>query len=213
MIDWRIEAVTFGNCTCDHNCPCQFELDPTQGYCYGMEVGEIERGHFGDLRLDGLRFALTYAWPGPIHEGNGAMQTIIDARAGDAQRAALETLLHGGETEEARTHWRVFHAMATTVHDTLFLPIELDIDVDRRRASVSIPGVMEGTGQPIISPATGAEHRVRIDIPHGIEFEIAEVGIASTTSTAAVPLDLRGGYAQFSRLHHTGKGPVRTRGL
>ena len=54
MIDWRIDAVTFGNCNCDLNCPCQFELYPTQGHCHGFEIGEIETGHFGDIRLDGL---------------------------------------------------------------------------------------------------------------------------------------------------------------
>ena len=46
--DWYIEATTFGNCSCDYNCPCQFELRPTHGYCRGFEIGRIERGHFGD---------------------------------------------------------------------------------------------------------------------------------------------------------------------
>ncbi len=44
MIDWRIDAVTFGNCNCDLNCPCQFELYPTQGHCNGFEIGKIETG-------------------------------------------------------------------------------------------------------------------------------------------------------------------------
>ena len=211
MIDWRIEAVTFGNCNCDLNCPCQFELDPTKGHCRGMEVGIIERGHFGDVTLDGLRYVQTYAWPGPIYEGNGEMQSIVDARADPDQRAALATLLHGGETDEAKTHWWVFHAMSSRIHETLFLPIEVEIDVAARRARASIPGVFEASGKPIVSPATGEEHRVRIDIPHGIEFEIAEVGRASTRNSAAVALDLDGSYGQFNRIHHTGKGVVRTR--
>jgi len=210
MIDWRIEATTFGNCNCDLNCPCQFELDPTRGHCRGVEIGIIDRGHFGDVRLDGLRYVQSYAWPGPIYEGNGEMQSIIDVRADPDQRRALETLLHGGEVEAAKTHWWVFHAMSPTVHETLFLPIEVEIDVDARRARAVIPGVLEATGTPIVSPVTGEEHRVRIDLPNGIEFEIAEVGRASTRSSAAVVLELDDSYGQFNRIHHTGKGVVRS---
>src|SRR5918995_3994970 len=123
MIDWYIEAVSFGNCNCDWACPCQFESLPTHGNCRGFEAFEIERGHFGDVRLEGLRVVLLYAWPGAIFEGNGEAQVIIDERANAEQRRALETVLHGGETEEGKTHWWVFHAMSSKVHETLYKPI------------------------------------------------------------------------------------------
>ena len=42
----------------------------------GVEVVRIDEGHFGDVRLDGLYVAVLYAWPGPIFEGNGALQAI-----------------------------------------------------------------------------------------------------------------------------------------
>jgi Protein of unknown function (DUF1326) len=50
------------------------------GNCCGFEVIRIDRGHFGEVPLDGLCAALVYAWPGPIFEGNGEMQAIIDER-------------------------------------------------------------------------------------------------------------------------------------
>ena len=31
----------------------------------------IERGHFGDTPLDGVRYAQVYHWDGAVHEGNG----------------------------------------------------------------------------------------------------------------------------------------------
>ncbi len=211
MIDWSIEAITFGSCNCDYNCPCQFELRPTHGHCRGFEVGRIERGHFGDVRLDGLSYGLIYAWPGAVFEGNGAMQAVIDERAKPDQRKALASVLHGGETEEAKTHWWVFHAMSSTVHEPVYKPIDFDVDIERRVARVAIPGILEATGRPIISPATGDEHRVRIDIPNGIEFEIAEIGSATTKATGPIELDLNDSYGQFNRIHHTGQGVVRTR--
>lgn len=212
MIDWRIDAVTFGSCNCDYGCPCQFERRPNQGHCRGFEVGCIESGHFGDVRLDGLCYALTYAWPGAVYEGNGETQIVVDERADESQRKALATILRGGETEEARTHWWVFNAMSSKAHEPLYLSIDAQIDIEDRRARVAIPTLLESTGRPIISPATGAEHRVRIDILDGIEFEIAEVGSASTKATGVIKLDLNDTYGQFNRIRHTGKGVVRTRG-
>ena len=208
LIDWYVEGIDYGNCNCDWGCPCQFESLPSQGNCRGFEALEITRGHFGKTDLTGLRTAIIYAWPGPIFEGNGEMQVIIDERANAEQRTALETILHGGETQEAATHWWVFHAMSKTVHETLFKPIEFECDIEARAARVHIPGILESKGEPIRSPATGAFHRVRIDIPNGIEFEIAEIGSASTQATGKIRLDLMNSYGQFSRLRHSGTGVV-----
>lgn len=210
MIDWSIEAISFGNCNCDYGCPCQFEQRPSRGDCRGFEAGRIERGHFGEVRLDGLCYAVMYAWPGAIYEGNGAIQAIIDEHADEQQRQALATVLYGGETEPAATHWWVFHAMSTTVHPPVFGPISFEADIERRTARVSIPAILESTGRPIVSPATGEPHRVRIDIPNGIEFEIAEIGSASTTATGPIPLALNDTYGQFNRIRHSRTGVVHT---
>ena len=71
-----------------------------------------------------------------------------------------------------------------------------------------IPGILKSTGEPIRSPATGAPHRVRIDIPNGIEFKIAEIGSASTKATSKIQLDLKNTYGQFNILRHSGTGVV-----
>jgi hypothetical protein len=211
MIDWSVEAVSFGSCNCDYGCPCQFERRPGQGNCRGFEAGRIERGHFGSVTLDGLCYAVLYAWPGAIYEGNGAMQAIIGERADEGQRKALATVLYGAETEEAKTHWWVFRAMSTTVHEPIFKPIDVEVDIEHRTARVSIAALLQSTGRPIVSPATGEQHRVRIDIPNGIEFEIAEIGSASTVASGLIPLDLDDTYGQFNIIRHSGSGVVRGR--
>jgi hypothetical protein len=195
QVDWYIEGVEFSNCNCDYGCPCQF-------------VVRIDKGHFGDVQLAGLRAALLYAWPGPIYEGNGEMQAIIDERAGAEQREALAAVLYGGETNEGATHWWVYRTMARTVHPPIFRPIEFEMVLDARTARVVIPGVLQSSGRPIRSPATGAEHRVRIDIPGGIEFEVAEIGSATTEAMASIALDLQDTYGQFNILRHSGMGVV-----
>jgi len=207
-IDWYVEGIEFGSCNCIYACPCQFEALPTYGDCRGFEVLRIDRGHFGDVSLEGLNIALLYAWPGPIFEGKGEMQVIVDERADPRQRQALTRIVHGEETEEGATHWWVYRSMSDTLHETLIKPIKFDVDLDARNAHVAIPGVLESVGRPILSPATGQEHRVRISIPNGIEFEDAEVGSAKTRATTAIRLDLANTYGQFNRLRHSGKGVV-----
>jgi hypothetical protein len=207
-VDWHVEGIEFSNCNCVYGCPCQFEDVPTDGLCKGFEVVRIDKGHFNDTKLDGLYVALVYSFPGPIYEGKGQIQAIIDERADEAQRAALATVLYGGETDEAATHWWVYHAMSDTVHEPLFKPIEFEVDLEARTARVNIPGVLESTGRPIASPVSGDEHRVRIDIPNGIEFEQAEIGNASTKATGAIELDLTDSYGQWSVLRHSGGGVV-----
>ena len=113
MTDWYVEGISFGNCNCAYGCPCQFEALPTYGDCRGFEVLRIDKGYFADLDLSGLKIAVLYSWPGPIFEGKGEFQVIIDERADPGQRKALETVLHGEETEEAATHWWVFAPCAT----------------------------------------------------------------------------------------------------
>jgi hypothetical protein len=46
----------------------------------------VEEGHFGNVELDGLSFVVTLSFQGPLHEGNGTIQPIIDERADAEQR-------------------------------------------------------------------------------------------------------------------------------
>lgn len=72
-----------------------------------------------------------------------------------------------------------------------------------------IPGLLESSARPIISPVNGQPHRVRIELPQGIEFTMAEIGSASSRSNAAIALDIKDSYGQFSAIRHTGQGIVR----
>jgi len=210
QVDWYIEGPEFGSCNCAFGCPCQFEALPTHGDCRGMEAVRIDKGHYGETDLAGLNFVVMYAWPGPIFEGDGAIQAIIDERANGGQRAALASVLYGGDTGEAATHWWVFAAMSATEHEPLFKAFEFEIDIAARTAKISIPGIMEASGAPIIPPHGGGPHRAAIAIPNGIEFEYAEMGSGTAkTSGTVIDLDIAGKYGQFNMLRHSGRGVVR----
>jgi hypothetical protein len=209
MIEWYVKGQEFGNCNCHYGCPCQFNALPTHGDCRAMSAFQIEEGRFGDVVLDGTAAAFIAAWPGPVHEGNGTMQHIVDNGASVEQRDALLRIMSGQETEPMKTMWSVFAAMTTTFLDPLVRPIEIDIDIEARRGRVSVPGVIVTTGEPIRNPVTGDEHRVRIDLPNGFEYRITEVGSATTETGPEAGVDLRldNSYGQFAEIHlsHSGR--------
>ena len=90
----------------------------------------------------------------------------------------------------------------------LRLPIEFEMDQDERTAHVSIPGYLEGKGEPLKNPFNGASHRVQIRCPDGIEFDIADIGNASTDIKGGIPMKLENSYGQFIYLDHTNNGPA-----
>src|SRR6266436_564 len=208
-VKWAIKGREFVNCNCAYGCPCQFNALPTHGNCKAVVGFDIEEGHHGGTRLDGLKAAGVLAWPGPIHEGRGEAQLIIDQRATPAQRQALLRILAGEDTEPGATVWQVFSTTREKIHEPVFAPIEFVVDRERRTARLVVPGVIEGRGEPIRNPVTGAEHRVRIDIPNGFEYTIAEMGRGWTKTSGAIKLDLVDSYGQFANIHLCQNGIVR----
>ena len=207
--EWRIRGTELANCNCAYGCPCQFNALPTYGDCRAAAAWEFDEGHFGDIRLDGLRAAFLVSFPGPVHHGNGTMQIIIDERANPAQRDALLKIITGQETDDAATMWWIFSAMAPNKLQPLFRPIEYEVDIDARRGHFRVPGIVETVGEPIKNPVTGAEHRVRIDLMDGFEYLVAEMGSATTKATAAIALEgLENTYAQFAHIHLSNEGIV-----
>jgi len=210
-IDWMIKGPWLTTCNCVVGCPCQFNALPSNGHCRAAVGCEIVEGNFGKVKLDGVRFAGMFAWPGAIHFGGGEAQPIIDARATPQQRDAILTIMKGEETEPGATIFNVFASTFVKLHDPLFLAIEFSADVDGRTGRLHVPGVLDVTSEPIRNPVTGAAHRVRIDMPDGFEYTQAEVAQATTRSgqRAAIPLDWRGSHAHFTQLHYTRQGVVR----
>jgi hypothetical protein len=210
MVNWRIKGRGFQNCNCNYGCPCQFNALPTYGNCEAVMGYEIEQGNFGEINLDGLRIAGIYSWPGPVHEGDGRMQLIIDESADGQQRDALIRIMHGEETEPMATMWAVYSAMSPNKLQPLSKTIDLAIDVENRIGRISVPDVFETEGEPIRNAVTGDVQRARIDLPHGFEYEIAEMGSASTKATGEIKLNFENSYGQFAEIHISHKGVVRS---
>jgi hypothetical protein len=121
--------------------------------------------------------------------------------------------MSGQDTDPFATVFAVFASTLTEAYDPIFAPIEFDVDVDARKGRFVVAGVAECVGEPIKNPVTGAEHRARIDIPHGFEYEIAEMGSGTATTQGKIQLKLKDSYGQFARLHLNNHGVVKNRAV
>ncbi len=207
--EWTMKGAEFANCNCVIGCPCQFNALPSHGHCRAMTFVEIESGRFNDVPLDGLRWGIFGAWPGPIHKGGGTFQALIDARATAAQRAALEAIALGRETEPGKLVWQVFSTTVTTVLPTKFVPIDLHIDVAGRMAALHVPGVIDAEAAPIRNPVTGAPHRASVTLPEGFEYTTAEFASGKTNAPGAVELKFDNTHAHLAHIHWSTHGVVR----
>ena len=207
-VKWDVEGPEFANCNCVYACPCQFNSLPTDNVCKAMGMMRIDRGYFGDISLDGLHMGFLIDFPNPIHEGNGKHQVIIDERASEGQRHAMQSILRGDETDDMATHWWVYSKMSSTHFEPLIAPIEFMIDIENRTATTNVGDSVKSSCRPIVNATSGAEHRVRIDLPNGFEYRVAEIGSASTTSSGDIALDLNDSYGQLAHIHLSNSGYV-----
>jgi hypothetical protein len=185
-------------CNCDWGCPCQFNALPTKGRCDGMAGIEIREGNYGSVRLDGVRFAELFWFPGAVHEGNGTYQLILDEGTTPEQRDALRTITSGAA---GGMPFEIFAAVSPNKLEPLVAPITFECDRERRRAVVSVAGIGELRTEPIKNPVTGDEHRARIVLPEGFEFKEAEMAnsaLLRVASAAPLAFEHSGTYAQLN---------------
>jgi hypothetical protein len=209
---WLFKSETYDNCNCAINCGCQFNLPSTHGHCQSAFVGNIVEGYFNDTPLVGLNWAALYKWPGEIADGNGKRQIIIDERADEAQRGALETIISGEACEPLSNVFSVFGAMCSAFCETLFLPIDLEVSFELRTASVDIPGIMSSSGKPVINVFNGQPFHIALARPSGsFEFTYAEIGLGTTSVTGDMDMAFEDSWAHYCVHHFCQDGLVRER--
>ena len=56
---WALKGRWSDTCSCEVACPCFFGSEPTEHFCEGTSLLEIEEGHYGGVQLDGLTAMVT----------------------------------------------------------------------------------------------------------------------------------------------------------
>ena len=206
---WEFKSHTYDNCNCSVSCGCQFNEPTTHGNCHFAYVGTIVEGHFDGTPLVGLNWAMLCMFPGEIADGHGKRQIIIDERADEAQRRALETIISGGACAPLSNHFSVFGSLCTECLETRFLSIGLDVDLKQRTAAVEIPGVVESVGRPIINKFSGEPFHIALVRPTGsFEFTYGEIGRGTTSVTGDLEMAFEDSWALFCVHHYNQDGLI-----
>ncbi len=195
--NWYLEGKWLEYCSCDHGCPCEAQAPPTFGHCTGLVGFKIDEGYCDDVRLDDLAVAATFFFPRAIHHGEGHMQPILEERTTEAQRDALFYILTG-EDQPVGTMFQIFSVIIEHHHDPVFTKLELDIDVEARKARVDVPDQLRAHSEPILNPVTDKEHRILTVLPNGFTFHEAEGAAGFTKSLGEIKFDLAGRHSSLA---------------
>ena len=207
-VDWMIRGPEIASCNCAYGCPCQFNALPTDGTCRAAVGMQIEKGHYGKVKLDGLRWAAIAAWPGPIHMGHGEIQPIVDERATPEQREALLKIMSGQDTDPGATFFAVFASMIDTVHEPLFKAIDFNVNMKTCDGHVHVKGLLDVKTEAIHNPITGNAHHAKLSLRESFEFSEAEFASGTISSHGAVVVSTQGRHAHLAQLHLNGHGVV-----
>ena len=132
-----------------------------------------------------------FKWPGAIHEGNGEALAFVDERADEPQRDALLKIMTGQDTDPFATMFAVLRIdHRPTMHEPVFTAIDFEVDVDGRRGRLVGPWLCRDDRRAAPQQSDRRrESRAQIVLPDGFEYEVADIGSASSRTTGG-PMEL-----------------------
>ena len=185
---WRVAGDFIDFCKCAVPCPCTFGQPPTEGDCDGTIGYRIREGKYGDVDLGGLNLVAFARFEGNIWDDatRADMGMLIDERATEEQREALQTIFGG----QAGGWPQMFAENAVgNMVGLEFAPIELEIDDDLQSWRLSVPGKAEGATALLTGPTSRPGERMSVVNPPGSEVGpgqgAATYGVASTDKADA----------------------------
>ena len=95
---WSIEAKMISADSCSVGCPCILGEPPTHGQCQYVALWQVDKGQYGDVKLDGVKYGLAGEFIQKII-GEPVKRSFvayyIDSGASAEQREALRKLFTG----------------------------------------------------------------------------------------------------------------------
>ena len=169
--NWSIKADYIESCNCDYGCPCNFNGFPSNGFCRALIGYHIREGKYGEISLDGLDIVDAYSWPKAIHEGNGTHKIFITNKANQEQRNAIVNIFSGNA--KGNGPFIIFASTTKYQLDPQF--VDIDVKIDGKKSSFSVPGIIDVQLENFKNPVTGDEQDTKIQLPKGFIWKLAEV--------------------------------------
>jgi hypothetical protein len=162
----------------------------------------VDKGVYGNSKLDGLALAIPGTWPGAVHLGHGTSVLVVDKRAEPEQRKALVSLGKG----EAGGPFAVFASVTERWLPTVFATFDLKLNGMRSALRIDSGKIYDLALSRIKNPVTGDEEEVYLDKPTGFTAKRSELGmsIVSRFKVPGLAFDNSGKYAEFSAFSYSG---------
>jgi hypothetical protein len=201
---WHIKADYIETCNCDYGCPCNFSGFPSNGFCNTSVGYHIREGNYGEVKLDGLDVVDVYSWPTAIHEGNGTHQLFITNKANQQEQKDAITAIYSGKAK-GNGHFALFASTVKYLLDPQF--VDVYINVDGRKSSFSVPGIIDVKLENFRNPVTGEDQDTKIQLPKGFIWKLADAAKTKIMriSTPSLNFDHSGKNAFYSIVEF--KGP------
>ena len=208
--EWRMKGEYIKNCNCAPGCPCDFWAPPTHHKCEGMCAMRIREGHFDGTKLDGLIWAASYHWPGPLHEGNGTFQAYVTDKATEEQRKALLTIMSG----KVGNAW--FEVLASVTQPRAagrIYNVAEPEGLSMLEWSQRVMRALEWQGRIVVAPPGrmkiegNYEHHILVDMPKGMEYFHPEITTTAVLKgTGKIKYDWPNAHSSMALVDHTQKG-------
>ncbi|MCP4363149.1 MAG: DUF1326 domain-containing protein [Chloroflexi bacterium] len=118
--------------------------DPTYGRCLSWWGIHCEKGHYGDVKLDGLTTGLILETPGPLAEGGWTFGIYLDENGTPEAHDGLEKIFRG--IAGGPISW--FSIMIADYLGTKVVPITFE---NRENSwHLSIPKIIDGNVKPVM---------------------------------------------------------------
>jgi len=181
---WNLSGQYYETCSCDYVCPCmtsQMAAKPSKESCTFAMAFDIERGRYGDVALDGLRFIVLGRTPEAMNKGNWSVGIVADERANAAQRDAITAIASGA----AGGPMAAISALVGNFAGVQAAPIDFSRDgvkwsVDAAKfvdmAAEGAMGLDPGATEPIHMGNTGHPAASRFALAHATRSHVHALG-------------------------------------
>ena len=137
MTQWNLSGTYFETCNCEAACPCVFTSPPTEGEGTVIVAWHIDKGQYGDVKLDGLNVALAVHAPGHMLQTKWKAAAYFDDKANAAQNDALHAIFGG----KAGGHPAMLASFIGEIVGAKNVPMKYK--ANGKQASLTIPGIAE----------------------------------------------------------------------
>ena len=188
---WKLRGQYMESCNCDYLCPCVYtnpQGAATHEHCTALLVYRIDDGVTGDLRLDGLKFAMVIRSGRVMADGNWVYAGVVEESANEGQRQALGAIVAG---EAGGTPQMIREHLVGDFRGIAFKPIRIEMEGLKRR--VTIDGVLDFAIEGVASRNKSGEPYYIDNTAHPANRRLALARASATRLNAfGLALDLVG---------------------